>query len=64
MRVGFISNTCITKGLEVFSLDILCDSDCVCVVYNWNDCSGLTRLYFTVNKLTSFEMQPIHCTYH
>ena len=42
-------NPCMTKGLEVISLDILYDSDCVHVVYNWNDCSGLTRLRFTVN---------------
>lgn len=41
---GLLSNACIAEGLEVISVDIPCDSDCVHAVYNWNDCSGLTRL--------------------
>jgi hypothetical protein len=59
VRVDFISDSCITKGLEVISLDILCDSDCAHVVYNWNDCSDLTRLHFTVNiNLLHLECSP------
>lgn len=63
--VGFLSNACIAEGLEVISVDILCDSDCVHAVYNWNDCSGLTRLLFAVNMyLLRLQCGPVQGTHH